>query len=64
MAGPTKEYYARIMVKLTDDLLPSPVLNKSELQAQLEAALDVGGPDSPIVSLSVGDPRDSKRNRR
>lgn len=64
MAGPSKEYHARIQVKLTDDLLPSPVLSKEELQAQLHAALNVGSEDSPIVSVSVGDPRSSGGRRR
>jgi hypothetical protein len=61
MAGPEKEYYARIWVKLTDELLPSPMLSKAELQEQLSAALNAGAPDSPIVSVSVGEPRDSRR---
>ena len=64
MAGPSKEYHARILVKLTDDLLPSPVLSKEELQAQINAALNVGSEDSPIVSVSVGDPRSSSGRRR
>jgi hypothetical protein len=57
MAGPTKEYRARIRVKLTDELLPSPVLSKEELQRLLADALGVGKADSPIVELSVYDPR-------
>ena len=57
MAGPTKEYRARIRVKLTDELLPSPVLSKEELQRLLADALGVGNADSPIVELSVYDPR-------
>jgi hypothetical protein len=61
MAGPTKEYRARILVKLTDDLLPSPVLSKAELAARLVEALSVGDPDSPVVSVIVDDPRDSRR---
>lgn len=64
MAGPSKEYHARILVKLTDDLLPSPVLSKEELQAQIHAALNVGSPDSAIVSVSVSDPRSSSGRRR
>ena len=57
MSGPTKEYRAFIRVKLTDDFLPSPVLSKDELQALLRNALDVGGDDSPIVSVAVHDAR-------
>jgi hypothetical protein len=57
MAEPTKEYRARIWVKLTDELLPSPVMSKSELQALLADALRVGRDDSPIVSIAVDDPR-------
>lgn len=57
MAEPTKEYRVRVWVKLTDELLPGPVLSKEELREQLEAQLDVGGPDSPIVSIAVEDPR-------
>lgn len=64
MAQPSKEYHARIWVKLTDDLLPSPVLSKAELQEQLSAALNSGQPDSAIVSVSVGDPRDAGAKRR
>ncbi len=54
---PTKEYHARIRVKLTDELLPSPVLSGQELQDLLIEALNVGKPDSPIVTVSVRDPR-------
>ncbi len=61
MAGPTKEYRARILVRLTEDLLPSPVLSKGELSARLVDALGVGDPDSPVVSVIVDDPRDAKR---
>ncbi len=61
MAGPGKEYRARILVKLTDDLLPSPVLSKGELAARLIDALGVGDADSPIISVTVDDPRDAKR---
>lgn len=57
MAEPTKDYRAWIRVKLTDELLPTPVLSREELEAQLRAVLDVGGADSPIVSISVDDPR-------
>lgn len=57
MAGPTKEYRARIWGKLTDELLPSPVLSKAELHALLAEALRAGADDSPIVSVSVDDPR-------
>jgi hypothetical protein len=54
---PTKEYHARIRVKLTDELLPSPVLSGQELQDLLIEALNAGKVDSPIVTVSVRDPR-------
>jgi hypothetical protein len=54
---PTKEYRARIWVKLSDDFLPHPLLTKAELEARIRAALEVGSPDSPIVSIRVDDPR-------
>lgn len=57
MAEPTKEYRAFIRVKLTDDLLPSPVLSQAELQSLLEDVLRTGQADSPVVSVSVSDPR-------
>lgn len=61
MAGkpsePTKEYRARLWVKLSDDFLPHPLLTKEELQAQLTEALAVGSADSPILSIRVDDPR-------
>ena len=55
MAEPTKEYGAHIRVRLTDDLLPSPVLSKEALQALLVEALRIGKPDSPVVSVAVHD---------
>jgi hypothetical protein len=64
MTEPRKEYQARIWVKLTDDLLPGPVLSKAELEAHLIEGLDVGDPDSPIVSLVVEDPSDTRTRRR
>ena len=57
MAGPTKEYRVVVRVKLTDELLPSPVVSKEELQRLLVEALDVGDADSPVVSVAVYDPR-------
>ncbi len=57
MAEPRKEYRARIWVRLTDDLLPSPVLSAAEVQARLADALGTNDPDSPIVSVVVDDPR-------
>ena len=57
MAELTKEYRAWIRVRLTDDLLPSPVLSKQELEERLKAALEAGQPGSPVVSVSVADPR-------
>ena len=60
---PSKEYRARILVKLTDDLLPQPVLTKAEVEAHLAEALNVGDPDSPIVSVMVDDPRTTTKKR-
>ena len=57
MADLTKEYRAFIRVRLTDELLPSPVLSKEGLQTMLEEALRAGADDSPVVSLNVTDPR-------
>ncbi len=57
MAGPTKEYRVVVRVKLTDELLPSPVISKEELQQLLIGALNVGGTESPVVSVAVYDPR-------
>jgi hypothetical protein len=57
MAEPRKEYRARIWVKLTNDLLPSPQLSTEELQALLADALAAGDADSPIASVTVEDPR-------
>ena len=57
MAEPQKEYRARLWVKLTDELLPSPQLSKDQLQAMLADALQTGQPDSPVVNVVVEDPR-------
>ena len=57
MAAPTKEYRANIGVKLTDELLPSPVLSKEQLQELLVEALGAGKADSPVASVVVYDPR-------
>ncbi len=57
MAKPRKEYRARIWVTLTDDLLPTPVLSRAELEARLVEALKAGQPGSPVVSVAVTDPR-------
>lgn len=57
MANLSKEYRARIWVELTDELLPSPVLSKQELESLMKKALAVGEAGSPIVSLAVEDPR-------
>jgi hypothetical protein len=57
MAELTKEYRATIRVKLTDELLPSPVVSKEELQAMIVEALRVGKADSPVAAVSVYDPR-------
>ena len=57
MAELTKEYRAIIRVKLTDELLPSPVVSKEELQQLLVEALNVGSDGSPVVSLVIHDRR-------
>ncbi len=57
MAEPRKEYRARIWVRLTDDLLPSPKLSREDLQALLDEALASGRADSPVASIVVEDPR-------
>lgn len=57
MAELTKEYRAIIRVKLTDELLPSPVVSKEELQQLLIEALRVGDNDSAVVSVAVHDRR-------
>lgn len=58
---PSKEYRARIFVRLSDDILPQPRLSKDEVQALLTEALQLGDPDSPIVSVVIDDPRTIKR---
>ncbi len=66
MAGerkPSKEYRARIFVKLTDDLLPQPALSRAEVEAHLAEALKVGDPDSPVLSVAVDDPRTTRPKR-
>jgi len=60
---PSKEYRARIWVRLTDDLLPQPVLSKAEVEVHLAEALKVGDSDSPIVSVVVDDPRTTTAKR-
>lgn len=57
MAEPSKEYRARIRVKLTDELLPSPVMSREEVEARLVDALSPGKTDSPILFVAVDDPR-------
>ncbi len=54
---PSKEYRARIWVKLSDDFLPHPLLSKADLETRLKEALRVGDDDSLIISVSVNDPR-------
>ncbi len=61
---PTKEYNARILVKLTDDLLPAPMLSKTELEAHLTEALEIANPETPILSVTVHDPSDTRTRRR
>ena len=63
MSEPAKEYNARIRVKLTDDLLPSPSLSRSDVEAKLKEALRVGDADSAIISVTVSDPSDTRRRR-
>ena len=58
---PSKEYRARIFVRLSDDILPQPQLSRDEVQALFADALGVGDPDSPIISVTVDDPRVTKR---
>ena len=62
MSEPTKEYQARIWVRLTDELLPAPVLSRTEVEERLKEALGVGSPDSDIVGVAVSD-RSSGRRR-
>jgi hypothetical protein len=57
MAEPRKEYRARIWVRLTEELLPTPALSREQLEALLSDALQVGRPDSPVASVTVEDPR-------
>lgn len=64
MTQPSKEYRARISVRLTDDLLPGPALSKADLEAHLIEALHVGEPGSPIVSVRVDDPANQPSKRR
>ncbi len=63
MAEPQKEYHARIRVRLSDGILPEPALSKAELEAHLAERLEVGDPDSPVVSIAVDDPSDRRRRR-
>jgi hypothetical protein len=58
---PSKEYRARIFVKLSDDILPLPRLSRDEVQGLVAESLKVGDPDSPIISVVVDDPRATKR---
>ena len=60
---PSKEYHARIFVRLTDDLLPQPMLSVAEVRAHLSEALKVGAADSPILSVTVDDPRTARPKR-
>jgi hypothetical protein len=60
---PSKEYRARIFVKLTDDILPQPVLSKAEVEGYLTEALNVGDAESPVISVTVDDPRDTRTKR-
>ncbi len=58
---PSKEYRARILVKLSDDILPTPVMSEAELQAHLMEVLHPGDAESPIVAVTIDDPRTIKR---
>ena len=58
---PSKEYRARILVRLSDDFLPQPVLTKDEVEAHLREALNLDDPESPIIAVLVDDPRAPKR---
>lgn len=60
---PSKEYHVRIFVRLSDDLLPQPVLSVAEVRAYLTEALKVGTAESPIVSVTVDDPRTARPKR-
>jgi len=60
---PSKEYHARIRVRLTDDLLPRPLLSKAEVAVHLTEALKAGDPDSPIISVTVDDPMNTRTRR-
>lgn len=64
MTEPRKEYRARIWVKLTNDLLPAPLLSKADLEARLVEYLEVGDPASPIAGVAVDDPADTRSRRR
>jgi hypothetical protein len=59
-----KEYRARIWVRLSDDILPQPLLSKAELESHLKDALKPGDGDSPIVSLVVEDPGTDAKSKR
>jgi hypothetical protein len=47
----------RILVTLTNVLLPQPVLSQAEVEAHPTEALNIGDPDSPIIAVMVDDPR-------
>lgn len=61
---PSKAYRARVSVRLTDEMLPQPLLSRSELETYLNDALNTADPESPIVSISVDDPRTTSARRR
>ncbi len=60
---PSKEYRVRVWVRLTDDMLPQPLMSRSELEAHLNDALGTADPESVILSIAVDDPR-TTTNRR
>ena len=60
---PSKEYRARIFVKLTDDIPPQPMLTRVEVESHVSEALKAGDADSPIISVVVDDPRNTRTKR-
>lgn len=61
---PSKEYRARIWVRLTEDILPQPVMSATDLQEHLTKALGIGEDDSPFTGVTVEDPRNTSKPRR
>ncbi len=61
---PSKEYRARIWVKLSEDILPQPEMSATELQEYLTKTLNVDGDDSLFTGVAVEDPRNASKPRR